>query len=106
MTKIELTVSNDLDDDGNPNGGEVMGLGMNIRFQRGVVQNGEMNGTTVEAVLTAALQRLIFLNGASDGRFACRQNSLAITKIQEALFWLNDRTTERRARGVEGTHQP
>ncbi len=58
------------------------------------------NGTTVENVLDALIGRLVDLNG----RFACRENSLAITKLEEALMWLNKRTENRIARGVEGKH--
>ena len=36
------------------------------------------------------------------GEFNCRENALAITKLEEALHWLNHRTASRQARGVEG----
>lgn len=55
-------------------------------------------GTTLEEMIKVTLTRLNDLNG----RFSCRENSLAITKLQEALFWLNARTDDRKARGVEG----
>ena len=58
------------------------------------------NGTTLEELLRVAIERLTDLNS----RFACCENSLAITKTQEALFWLNERTRERKKRGVEGKH--
>lgn len=59
------------------------------------------NGTTLEEMLRVSIERLQDLNS----RFACRENSLAITKMQEALMWLNARTEDRKARGVEGKHQ-
>lgn len=59
------------------------------------------NGTTLEEMLRVSIERLQNLNS----RFACRENSIAITKMQEALMWLNARTADRTARGVEGTHQ-
>lgn len=34
----------------------------------------------------------------------CRENSMAITKLEEALLWLRKRTMGREQRGVEGTH--
>ncbi len=37
------------------------------------------------------------------GDFACRENELALTKIEEALHWLDHRTKDRQACGVEGT---
>lgn len=58
------------------------------------------NGTTLEEMLRVSIERLQDLNG----RFACRENSLAITKMQEALMWLNARTADRVSRGVEGKH--
>jgi len=39
------------------------------------------------------------------GPYACRENALALTKIEEAMHWLNHRTAERQARGVEGTSE-
>lgn len=58
-------------------------------------------GTTIEEMLTVSLNRLQDLNN----RFSCRENALAITKIQEAIMWLNQRTADRLARGVEGQHK-
>lgn len=58
------------------------------------------DGTTIEAVISVALARVQFLNG----KFPCRENALAITKLEEALMWLNKRTEDRKSRGVEGQH--
>ena len=58
------------------------------------------NGTTLEELLSVGIKRLADLNN----RFSCRENSLAITKMQEALMWLNKRTEDRKKRGVEGKH--
>lgn len=55
-------------------------------------------GTTLEEMLKVSIERLQDLNG----RFPCRENSLAITKMEEALMWLNERTKNREKRGVEG----
>lgn len=57
------------------------------------------DGTTNEEVLAVLINRLNYLQGLA----SCRQNAIALTKLQEALFWLNDRTEERKRRGVEGT---
>lgn len=38
------------------------------------------------------------------GKYACRENALALTALEEALMWLQKRTRDRLARGVEGTH--
>ena len=61
------------------------------------------NGVFVEDLLYAAKERL---EEFQDTPFRCRQNAIAITKIEEALFWLQDRTREREERGVEGTSTP
>ena len=58
-------------------------------------------GTTLEEMLRVSIKRLQDLNN----RFGCRENSIAITKMQEALMWLNKRTEDRVMRGVEGKHE-
>lgn len=60
------------------------------------------DGTTNEEVLEMLIDRLKFLSN----KLPSRQTSLAVTKCEEALFWLKDRTEKRKARGVEGTHKP
>lgn len=60
----------------------------------------KQDGTTLEEMLRVSIARLKDLNG----RFSCRENSIAITKMEEALMWLNARTQDRIKRGVEGTH--
>lgn len=56
------------------------------------------DGTTNEDLLAVIIDRLNYLNG----KFPCRENALAITNIQTGLHWLNERTRNRQARGVEG----
>lgn len=58
------------------------------------------NGTTLEEMLNVSIARLKDLNN----KFSCRENSIAITKMEEALMWLNKRTEDRKLRGVEGKH--
>jgi hypothetical protein len=57
------------------------------------------DGTTNEEVLAMLIDRLKAVNE----RVPARETSIAVTKIEEALLWLNKRTTDRKARGVEGT---
>ena len=38
------------------------------------------------------------------GEFACRENAIALTHIEEALLWLNKRKEDRAERGVLGTY--
>ena len=56
------------------------------------------DGTTNEEVIEVLLDRLNFLQS----KFPCRENAIAITKLDEALLWLNKRTSDRIKRGVEG----
>lgn len=37
--------------------------------------------------------------------FPCRENSLTITKIEEAIHWQDARTKDRQRRNVEGKNQ-
>ena len=70
-----------------------------ISFQDGNPDVG-INGISNEALLAIVEDRL---EGFQGGRFACRETAVALTKIQEAMMWLQKRTRDRVARGVEGT---
>lgn len=50
------------------------------------------NGTTIEELLSVAIERLTDLNA----RFACRENTKAIASIEKALSWLKKRTAKRK----------
>lgn len=71
---------------------------LSIHFQQGPVKEAGVNGPTNEALLAVLIHRLQYLNS----KFPCRENSLAITKIEEAAHWLEARTKDRLNRGVEG----
>lgn len=73
-----------------------------INFQKGPVLENGLNGISQEVLLEIAIHRL---QGFQSGEYACRENALALTKIQEALMWLNARTNDRIKRGVEGTSE-
>lgn len=102
----QITEHHKTDDNGNPAGGYTTGTGISITWQNGPLGRGEdrkaPNGAFVEGVLAAALGRL---NHYQATKFKCRENALAITKIEEALHWLASRTASRESRGVEGTHE-
>jgi hypothetical protein len=71
-------------------------------FQNGPIGEVGVNGITQEALLAIVIDRLQCF---ARGPYACRENSLALTKCEEALHWLQHRTASRVARGVEGTHE-
>ncbi len=71
-----------------------------LEFQNGPIQEVGVNGISIEALLAIVEDRLI---GFQSGQFSCRENAVALTKVQEALMWLGKRTRDRLARGVEGT---
>ena len=73
-----------------------------IRFQNGPIQEAGVNGISNEALLAIVEDRLL---GFQSGDYACRENAIALTKLQEAMMWLQKRTRDRVARGVEGTNQ-
>ncbi|MGE5513008.1 MAG: hypothetical protein ACM31O_17380 [Bacteroidota bacterium] len=74
---------------------------INIRFQNGPIAEAGVNGLTHEVLLAIVIDRLRSFQG---GEYACRENALALTKLEEAMHWLHHRTRARMARGVEGTH--
>lgn len=92
-------------ENGMPAGGHVEGTGLRIDWQNGPLGRGEdrkePNGAFVETVIAAAKQRIEYYQQT---QFSCRENALAITKLEEALHWLDHRTRRREYQGVEGTH--
>jgi hypothetical protein len=56
------------------------------------------DGTTNEELMRVLINRIQFLNA----KFPSRENSISITKIEEALMWQEKRTRDRQSRGVEG----
>ena len=95
----------ELDANGMPAGGKTVGTGIEIDWQNGPLGRGanrqEQNGAFVEGVINAAINRLQWYQ---DSKFKCRENALAITKLEEALHWLDWRTRRRERSGIEGTH--
>lgn len=59
-----------------------------------------VEGTTNEEVIEMLVDRIKTLNA----KLPCRENSITITKLEEALMWQNKRTSDRQKRKVEGTN--
>lgn len=103
--KQQISERHDIDTTGAPAGGQTTGLGIQIDWQKGPLgRDGarkDPNGAFVEGVVQAAIGRLEHYQST---RFKCRENALAITKLEEALHWLQSRTDDRERRGIEGTN--
>lgn len=80
------------------NGYEVVDI---IKFQNGPIAEVGVNGITQEVLLAIVADRL---RSFQAGAYACRENAIALTKVEEAMHWLQQRTIARMRRGVEGTH--
>lgn len=72
-----------------------------VNFQEGAIKEYGVNGVMNEDLIAMIICRLEHFN---QSEFSCRENSMAITKLEEALLWLRKRTMGREQRGVEGTH--
>lgn len=61
------------------------------------------DGTTNEEVIDALIDRLTTMNAPP---WSCRENSLAITKLEEAKMWLESRRARREKAKTYGTGTP
>lgn len=71
-----------------------------ISFQNGPVKERGVNGISQEALLAIVIDRL---RSFQAGPYSCKDNAVALTHVETALLWLQKRTRDRMARGVEGT---
>ncbi len=69
--------------------------------QDGPIGDVGVNGMQVTDMLIFVKEVYKSLNHA----FPCRENSLTITKIEEAIHWQDARTKDRESRGVEGQNK-
>ena len=101
----EVIGKHEVDEQGLPAGGQTTGTGIRIDWQNGPLGRGadrkQPNGAFVEGVIAAAIDRIEWYQAS---KFKCRENALALTKLQEALHWLDWRTRRRESQGIEGTH--
>lgn len=72
-----------------------------IHFQEGPIKEHGVNGVCNEDLIAMVICRLEHFQNSE---FRCRENAVAITKLEESLMWLRKRTNGREFRGVEGTH--
>lgn len=71
-----------------------------VSFQNGPILEAGVNGIMQEDLIAICIDRL---QGFQSGKYSCRENAIALTKLEEALMWLRKRTQDREDRGVEGT---
>ncbi len=73
-----------------------------LNFQNGPINLAGVNGITHEVLLAILVDRL---EGFQSGKFYNNWNKTALGHLQSAQAILLDRTRERMARNVEGTHE-
>lgn len=69
-------------------------------------QNGPRNDSnSIHGLLDTDLLEIVRdrLTGFQSGEFACRENALALTALENCLLWMNERVENRASRGVLGT---
>jgi len=74
---------------------------LSFTLQNGPIKEHGVNGCQVDTVIEAAK---IIIEKLND-RFPCHENSKALTKLDEALMWLRERTRRRTVQGIEGTNK-
>jgi hypothetical protein len=72
---------------------------ISFTIQNGPEKEAGKNGCQVDTIIKAAT---IMLDGLNS-QFPCRENAIALTKLQEACMWLGARKLRRMAQGIEGT---
>ena len=96
-----------------------------VQFQNGPIATpADFNGLTGEALIAIVIDRMRGFQGVLPptaeqervasrsgepvvrGQFACKENAMALTHLEEALMWLQKRTLDRMKRGVEGSNKP
>lgn len=71
---------------------------LSFTIQNGPIKEHGVNGCQVDTIIEAAKLIIEGLNK----QYPCRENSMIITKLDEALMWSNKRKADREKRGVEG----
>lgn len=82
---------------------QVHGEPSSVKFtiQSGPIKEVGVNGCQIDDVIQWVKQTIEGFNQ----QFPCRENSMVITKLDEALLWSAKRKTDREKRSVEGTSQ-
>lgn len=79
------------------------GKTITIQFQCGPREEPDSTPGVLDVdLLEIVRDRLI---GFQKGDFACRENAIALTHIEDALLWMDRRVRDRANRNVLGTNQ-
>jgi hypothetical protein len=81
------------------------GEGIELLFCKGNKEDASVlrqEGVFTETLVQVAKQ---YLESVNKGEMATRETSMVITKLDEALMWINKRAEDRKLRGVQGTYQ-
>ena len=71
---------------------------ISFKIQEGPIKEVGVNGCQVDDMIQVSRTIIESLNQ----NYSCRENSLVMTKLDEALLWLSARKNDRLKRGVEG----
>lgn len=74
---------------------------LEAQIQKGPIKEFGVNGCQVDDVIQWCRDLISRLNND----FPCRENALALTKLDEAILWLRERKRDREARNVEGLNK-
>lgn len=74
-----------------------------IQFQKGARKDGHARHGVLDVDLLEIVRDRLAAFQA--GEFACRENAIALTHIEEALLWMNKRVEDRAERRVLGTYE-
>jgi hypothetical protein len=79
---------------------QVHGETSSVKFtiQSGPIKEFGVNGCQIDDVIAWAKDKIDGFQKA----FPCRENAIVLTKLDEALLWLQKRKADREARSVEG----
>lgn len=69
---------------------------ISFTIQNGPIKEVGVNGCQVDTIIAAAKAIIEGFNS----KFPCRENSVVITKLDEALLWLGKRKADHEKRGV------
>lgn len=87
------------------NEGMVDGEGATINFCKGNKEDESVfrqEGMFTETLIQTAK---MYLESVNVGEMASRETAMAITKLDEALMWIDKRAADRILRGVQGTYK-